>query len=296
MSRAKTAHSSTRRDPLGLRRAMSDRLLQALIAAMALLACLGFAAARGAEALGERWRQGAEAAVTIQVPDPTRTRIALALGVLATLPEVAEANPVDPDRLAELLRPWLGEQPNLALPGVIEVRLRDLDADVALIGDRVAEAVPGAVTEAHGLWVGRLAALAAAVQGVAYAALVLVGLIAVAVVAVATRAALSARQDSVAVLHQLGATDAAIAGRFARRAGALALGGGIAGVVVAVPAFFLLASLAQPFGVEPIGEGLAALPWASLPWIEITLVPLAAGAIGWLTAQSVVRVWLARLP
>ena len=296
MTRPSTAYSGTRRDPLGLRRAMSDRLLQALIAAMALLACLTFAAARGVEALGERWRQGAEAAVTIQVPDPTRTRIALALGVLATLPEVAEANPVDPDRLAELLRPWLGEQPNLALPGVIEVRLRNLDADVALIGDRVAEAVPGAVTEAHGLWVGRLAALAAAVRGVAYAALVLVGLIAVAVVAVATRAALSARQDSVAVLHQLGATDAEIAGRFARRAAALALGGGIVGVVVAVPAFFLLARLAQPFGAEAISEGLAALPWASLPWADIALVPLVAGAIGWLTAQAVVRVWLVRLP
>jgi cell division transport system permease protein len=284
------------RDPLGLRRAMSDRLLQALIAAMALLACLGFAAARGVDALGERWRLGAEAAVTIQVPDPTRTRIALALGVLATLPEVADANPVDPERLAELLRPWLGEQPNLTLPGVIEVQLRNLDADVALIGDRVAEAVPGAVTEAHGLWVGRLAALAAAVQGVAYAALLLVGLIAVAVVAVATRAALAARQESVAVLHQLGATDREIAGRFARRAMVLAVCGGVVGVVVAVPAFFLLARLAQPFGAEVTAEGLAGLPWGSLPWRDIATVPLIAGAIGWVTAQSVVRVWLARMP
>ncbi|MDB5381257.1 MAG: cell division protein FtsX, partial [Rhodospirillales bacterium] len=202
----------------------------------------------------------------------------------------------DPERLAELLRPWLGEQPNLTLPGVIEVQLRNLDADVALIGDRVAEAVPGAVTEAHGLWVGRLAALAAAVQGVAYAALLLVGLIAVAVVAVATRAALAARQESVAVLHQLGATDREIAGRFARRAMVLAVCGGVVGVVVAVPAFFLLARLAQPFGAEVTAESLAGLPWGSLPWRDIAMVPLIAGAIGWVTAQSVVRVWLARMP
>jgi cell division transport system permease protein len=167
---------------------------------------------------------------------------------------------------------------------------------VALIGDRVAEAVPGAVTEAHGLWVGRLAALAAAVQGVAYAALLLVGLIAVAVVAVATRAALAARQESVAVLHQLGATDREIAGRFARRAMVLAVCGGVVGVVVAVPAFFLLARLAQPFGAEVTAESLAGLPWGSLPWRDIAMVPLIAGAIGWVTAQSVVRVWLARMP
>ena len=275
---------------------MADRLLQALIAAMALLACLGFAGARGVDSLAERWRRGAEAAVTIQVPEPTMTRMALALGTLSTLPEVAEANPVDPERLAELLRPWLGDQPGLPLPGVIEVRLASPEADVAMIGDRVAEAVPGASAEAHGLWVGRLAALANAVQGATYAALGLVAFIAIAVVGVATRAALAARQESVVVLHLLGAEDGAIAGRFARRAAVLALGGGVAGAIVTVPVVFFMLRLAQPFGAERAVEGFATLPWRSLPWRELLGVPLAAAAIGWLTAQAVVRLWLARLP
>ncbi|HEY4251217.1 MAG TPA: FtsX-like permease family protein [Roseomonas sp.] len=284
------------RDPLGLRRAMSDRLLQALIAAMALLAALAFAGAQAADSFAERWRSGAESAVTVQVPDPSLTRMALALGVLSVMPEVAEANPVDADRLAELLRPWLGDQPALPLPGVIEVRLRDLNADVALIGDKLAEAVPGAVTEAHGVWVARLAALANGVRGLALAALGLVALIAIAVVAVAVRAGISARQESVLVLHQLGATGAEIAGRFARRAAVLAICGGAAGAVLAVPAFFVLARLAQPFADAAPAAGLAALPWEQVPWADLALVPLAAAAIGWLTAQVVVRRWLARLP
>lgn len=284
------------RDPLGLKRAMSDRLLQALIAAMALLAALAFAGARAADGFAERWRSGAESAVTVQVPEPTLTRMALALGVLSVMPEVAEANPVDAERMAELLRPWLGDQPALPLPGVIEVRLRDLNADVALIGDKVAEAVPGAVTEAHGVWVARLAALARGVRGIALAALALVVLIAVAVVAVAVRTGIAARQESVLVMHQLGATGAEIAGRFARRAAALAFVGGAAGAALAVPAFFVLARLAQPFADRVPVQGLAGLPWDQVPWIHLALVPLAAAVIGWLTAQAVVRRWLARLP
>jgi cell division transport system permease protein len=284
------------RDPLGLRRAMSDRLLQALVAAMALLAALAFAGARAADGFAERWRSGAEAAVTVQVPEPSLTRMALALGVLSVMPEVAEANPVDAERLAELLRPWLGDQPALPLPGVIEVRLRSLDADVTAIGDRVAEAVPGAVTEAHGVWVARLAALARGVRGLALAALVLVVLVAVAVVAVAVRTGIAARQESVLVMHQLGATGSEIAGRFARRAAMLAFIGGAAGAALAVPAFFVLARLAQPFGATVPGEELGALPWDRVPWIDLALVPAAAAAIGWLAAQMVVRRWLARLP
>lgn len=46
------------RDPLGLRRALADRLLPALVAAMALLAALAIAGADGAGRLAERWQQG----------------------------------------------------------------------------------------------------------------------------------------------------------------------------------------------------------------------------------------------
>src|SRR4051812_26861701 len=56
------------RDPLGLRRALSDRLLPALVAAMALLAALALAGAQGAAELTARWEAGAAAAVTVQMP------------------------------------------------------------------------------------------------------------------------------------------------------------------------------------------------------------------------------------
>src|ERR671917_351822 len=81
----------------------------------------------------------------------------------------------------------------------------------------------------RGVWVARLVALARSLQAVAFAALLLVAGIAACVVAVAVRAGIAARRQAIAVLHELGATDGDIAGRFAARAALLtglgALGG-----------------------------------------------------------------------
>lgn len=276
------------RDPLGLRRAMADRLLIGLVAAMALLAALALAGRSGADRLAERWRDGAQAAVTVQVPQPTPERMDRALATLRAMPQIAAAEAVDPARMAELLRPWLGGAEGLPVPGVIELRLADLSADTALISDRVAAEVPGVVTEAHGVWVAHLTALARAVQGLAVAVLALVGAVAAAVVGVAVRAGLSARRDAVLVLHGLGATDSDVAGRFARRAAYLAGIGAAGGAALALPALAALAALAGPLA------GDASLQ--SLPWIDLALLPAMAAAVAWVSTQATVRRWLRRLP
>ena len=276
------------RDPLGLRRALSGWLLPGLVAAMALLAALAIAGAEGASALAERWQRGAAAAVTVQLPDAARAERAAA--ALRAMPEVAEARAMDPARLGELLRPWLGDGGGLPLPAVIEIRLRDPRADPVLIGDRLAETVPGVMVEAHGLWVQRLAVLARSLQALAWAVLALVAAVAAAVVAVATRAGLAARRDAVEVLHGLGARDAEIAGRFARRLGLLAAAGAVVGTAASVPALAVLADLAAPWTGAP-ARGLAALPWVAL-----AAVPPLAFLVGWATAQFTVRRWLRQLP
>ncbi|WP_198379941.1 ABC transporter permease [Roseomonas sp. KE2513] len=281
------------RDPLGLRRALSDRLLPGLVAAMALLAALALAGAQGADRLADRWQAGAASAVTVQVPNPGRERMAAALALLRGDRAVASAETVSPERVAALLRPWLGDAPSLALPGVIEVRLASGSAEgVGRLGARLAEAVPGAELEAHGMWVARLSAMARSVQGVALAVLVLVAGVAMAVVAVATRAGLAARREAIGVLHDLGATDGGIAGRFARRVAMLAGLGALGGAAVAVPALAALSGLALPLsGEEVVGGAFGAVPWGML-----AALPPAAGAIGWGTAQATVRRWLRNMP
>lgn len=291
------------RDPLGLRRALADRLLPGLVAAMALLGAVALGGAEGAAELARRWQGGAGSAVLVQLPaDTPMPRRDAALAALRALPEVVDARAMDRDRMAALLRPWLGDAPAsaaaaLPLPVVIELRLASLPASPAALAGRVAAAVPGGgvSVEAHGVWLARLAALARSLQGVALAALLLVAGIAAAVVAVAVRAGIAARRQAIAILHELGATDSDIAGRFARRVALLAGAGALAGTAVAVPVLAALAGLAAPLLG---GEAAAAngLPWGGLPWTGLALLPAMGAGIGWLTAQVAVRRWLRLLP
>ncbi len=284
------------RDPLGLRRALSGPLLPGLVAAMALLAALAVAGAQGAAALAQRWQRGAAAAVTVQLPEADAAQTRRALEALRAMPDVAEARAMDEARLAELLRPWLGGTGGLPLPAVIELRLANPRADPVLVGDRLAAVVPGALVEAHGLWVQRLAALAQSLRWLSWVVLVLVAGVAAAVVAVATRAGLAARRDAVEVLHGLGARDSDIAGRFARRLGLMAAGGALLGTAAAVPALALLVDLASPWTGAGAGGSRAAGGWAALPWPALAAVPPVAFLVGWATAQLTVRRWLRHLP
>jgi len=288
------------RDPLGLRRALADRLLPCLVAAMALLGAVALGGAEGAAELARRWQGGAGSAVLVQLPPETpAARRDAALAALRAMPEVADASAIDRERMAALLRPWLGDSPpaGLPLPVVIEVRLASLPASPSGFAARAAAAVPGGSVEAHGVWLARLATLARSLQGMAVAALLLVAAIAAAVVAVAVRAGIAARRQAIAVLHELGATDSDIAGRFARRAALLAGAGALAGTAAAIPALAALAGLAAPL----LGEAGAAaeppgLPWRGLPWPGLALLPAIGAGIGWLTAQVSVRRWLRLLP
>lgn len=277
-----------RGDPIGLRGALADRLLVALIAAMALFATFALAGHEAVSQLGKRWQQGANAAVTVQIPNPTPARMEAALGALRALPTVREAQAVDPARMAELLRPWLGDVAGLPLPGVIELRLADLAADPVLIGDRVAEAVPGAVTEAHGVFVARLAAVARALSAAALAALLLVAVVGASVVVLAVRAGIAARRDSVMVLHMLGAADRDIAGRFARRTAWLAVLGALLGVTLAAGLVWALVQLAGPM--------LPDIAPHDLPWLGLATIPLAAALIAWAATMASILLWLRRLP
>jgi cell division transport system permease protein len=277
-----------RADPIGLRGALADRLLVALIAAMALFATCALAGHVAVSQLAKRWQQGANAAVTVQIPNPTPARMEAALGALRALPAVREAQAVDPGRMAELLRPWLGDVAGLPLPGVIELRLADLAADPVLIGDRVAEAVPGAVTEAHGVFVARLAAVARAVSAAALAALLLVAVVGASVVVLAVRAGIAARRDSVMVLHMLGAADRDIAERFARRTAWLALLGAILGVALAGGLVWALLQLAGPM--------LPDITPQDLPWLGLAALPVSAALIAWATTKASILLWLRRLP
>jgi cell division transport system permease protein len=273
------------RDPLGLRRALAGWLLPALVGAMALLGALAIAGASGAGRLAERWERAAAGQVIVQVPP---AQAAAALARLRALPGVAEASLVAEERLRALLAPWLGEVPGLPLPAMIELRLADGAQDAAL--REAAAAIPGAQVERRGEAVTQALRVAEGVRGLALALLAIIAAVAVALVAVATRAGLAARRETIEILHELGARDSDIAGRFAARLAGLCAAGALAGLAVALPALWLLAEAAIPVALSrPATAG-------DLPWGPLALLPLGAAAIGWLTARLAVGAWLRRLP
>jgi len=314
-------------DDLGLRQALAGRALLFQVAAMAFLAALSLGGTQAVSALARHWRIGAATTLTVQVPNPAatlaggpETRLARALALLHTTPGVAQVRPLSDQELADLLRPWLGEDASrisLPLPAVIDVRLAEGATVPADLARRLAESVPGSLLENHGPWLRRLSGLAASLQACAVSVLLLVIAVAAAMIVVAVRSGLAARRDAIEVVHGLGALDSDIAGRFARRATWLAACGALAGAVVALPVLAALARLASPIvttGVAPgFGSGsplgppgdaalapiadiglLAALPAGF--WLLLPGLPAAAALIGWGTTQATVRGWLRQLP
>ncbi len=310
----------SRFDELGLRRALSDRMLPFLVAAMAFLAALAMAGWFGTAALSRHWQQGAGASLTVQVPrasEPAvrveQTRLAAVLGLLTGTPGIASAHALSDQELADLLKPWLGEGAErlaIPIPAVIAVRLTDRAVRLETLSRRLADVAPGTLVEDHGIWIQRLAVLARSLQACAGLALLLVAGVAAAVIAVATRAGLSTRREAIEIVHGLGATDSYIAGRFARRATLLAAAGAAGGALAALPVLLTLARMAAPFvGGAGAGEGGAgevgvagvvmADVLATLPaplWLALPCLPLGAAAIGFATAHGAVRRWLRRLP
>ena len=317
-------------DGLGLRRAMPERMLPSVVAAMAFLACLALAAAVGARLLAQRWSAGAGAILTVQVPDPTdaaatqpgMTRIDAVMARLAHTPRLSGIHRLGDAELRSLLQPWLGgtadgtlgatrAEPggdiSLPLPAVVQLRLAPDDGAPPALAEALAPIAPGTLVENSAAWSGRLLALTTSLQACAGLALLMVGGVAGCVVALATRAGMATRRHAIEIVHGLGAADGYIAGRFARRAGWLALCGGAAGAILALPVLAGLCHLAAPFvagrvtpdtlpGAAPTPPWTYASAVPGMLLVALPALPLAAGLIGWLTAQGTVRVWLRRLP
>ncbi len=293
-------------DDLGVRRALSDRLLPCLVAAMAFLAALALAGAVGATALAQHWQSGAGGMITVQVPQPgdsigSTTRLDRVRAALTATAGIAGTRTLSDDQLRVLLRPWLGTTTgdiSIPLPAVIDVQVAGAGPDRATLVAALETAAPGTLVEEHDRWVKRLATLARSLQACAALAFAVVAFVAVAVIAVATRAGLASRRDAIEIVHGLGATDQFIARSFAQRATVLAgIGAGI-GAVAALPVLASLAGLAAPFGNAAAPDGIAGAV-GSIPltlWLSVLCLPPLAAAIGWLTAHRTVRRWLRRLP
>lgn len=294
---------AARFDELGLRRALSDRIVPFLVAAMAFLAALAIAGWLGAAVLTRHWESGAGAILTVQLPDPAQpsaagaeSRLVAVQALLAAAPGVDSAETLSEQQVDALLSPWLGADiKNLAIPipAVIAVHMAPDHTDLSDLAGQLAKTAPGTILEDQAAWAGRLGTLARSLQACAGLVLLIVTLVTAAVISVATRTGLAARREAIVIVYQLGATDSYIARRFATRAAALAYVGGLIGGLCALPVMFLLATLAAPLAAAPAPITAGLLP--PLLWLLPVILPGATAVIGYLTTQVTMRQWLRRL-
>lgn len=289
-------------DHLGLRSALSDRLLPILVGAMSFLAALAVGGTVAASALAVQWQGDTGSALTVQVPQPSEpsksartTRLQAVLTMLQASPGITATRSLSDAELDNLLAPWLGadvQKLALPVPAVITANW-DGPGQPDALRAALNTVAPGTLAETGARWAARVAALTNSLRASAASVLLIVALVASAVISVATRGGLAQRREAIEIIHGLGALDSDIADRFAFRATIMAAMGSAIGAACALPVLFWLATLAAPFaGIVPQNS---APNLSSALWVALPAVPVLAAAIGWVTTQFTVRGWLRRL-
>lgn len=270
----------------------SAGLLPWVIAVMVFLTALAIAGGTGLSKATSGLTEALGRTVTVQIveanPDLRAAQAKAAEALLRRTPGVVRVEPFGEEATRQLLEPWLGEgnvTDDLPLPAMIDAELgQGRDIDLETLGARVKAVAPAARLDDHARWLGPLAGLVEALQGLS---IIIVGLVAaatVAVVALGTRSGLNIYRPTIEVLHMMGAEDAMIARIFQYRYAIHGFVGGMVGLACALVVLYLVGRFAEALGGGLIG-GIG-LPWFG--WLLLALLPFAAALLTMVTARMTV--------
>ena len=225
--------------------------------------------------------------LTVQIVEPSapaRTaQTAAALAALRRAPGVRDAVEVDRDRLATLLRPWLGADgadPDLPIPAMIDVDLASGSAAaVAAVSAAVTRAAPSARVDRHESWMSPVSSFMRLVTWLTAGLVALIASATAAVVILAARASLETHRETIEVMHMLGSTDMQIARLFQRRIAIDTLLGGAVGTVLAVAVTAAMGARLATLGSDLLdGLSLGQRDWAVLAMLPFAFALLATVA------------------
>lgn len=223
--------------------------------------------------------------LTVQIIEPNaELRDQQAKQMVAALrgvPGVIRAEEADRARLAELLKPWLGDaglDPDLPMPAMIDVDVRG-DANVAAAEAAAKRVVPGARIDRHAQWLQPVRSFMATLSWLSAGLVLLMATATGAVVLLAARAGLDTHRDTIEVLHMLGSTDLQVARLFQRRIAFDTLLGGAVGTAAALGLTWFLQSRFGALGSEILsGVALAQRDWFLLLLLPISFALMATFA------------------
>ena len=246
---------------------------------------------------GHLWGRRAETRITVEIPAvgdeaamSQAERVQQATTALRALPDVGLVMPLADDEVMRLLEPWFSKPDllkSLPLPTLINVERKSGAAlSVKKIQDSLKNVVSDARVDDHGTWTQDIWRL---VDGLTILGGVIIALTAVALavtVGVICRAVMAAEHETIALLHQIGAEAADIAGHFQKQAESIALraaGSGFALAVLASTALGLISNGLLDFSTWELSH------WAGLAGAALS-VPVGATLIAAAAARfSVLR-------
>ncbi len=228
--------------------------------------------------------------LTVQIIEPNaELRDAQAKQMVAALrasPGVVRAEEADRARLAELLKPWLGDaglDPDLPMPAMIDVDVRG-DANIAAAEAAAKRVVPAARIDRHAQWLQPVRSFMATLTWLAAGLVLLMASATGAVVLLSARAGLDTHRDTIEVLHMLGSTDLQVARLFQRRIAFDTLIGGAAGTLAALGLVWFLQSRFGALG----SEILSGVALEQRDWFLLLLLPLSFALLATFAARLAV--------
>ena len=275
---------------LALDRDPSSRFMPWIIAALSFVVAIAIGAAFSLAALTASWGDLGGDRLTVRVDGAAgaETMVRDLVEELGRMPEVERVEALPRRAVAEMLAPWIGSaaetagQDALPLPLLIEVRLDEPTAartiEARLSGRE------GVVIDRADTWLKPLQQLAGLAGLVAGALAALAISVIVLVTIFATRAALSAQQDTVELLRLIGADESYIAKRFQRHAMWQGLAGGLGG---ALPGLIVIGFGAGAARLEG-SILLAGLSPTLTGWIVMAALPALIALVAMTTARYTV--------
>jgi cell division transport system permease protein len=275
-------------------RAASLRTLTIAMAVMCYLACL---AAGGLVLINrsvEAWKSDLAREVTVQIREidgrDMEQEIAKAEAILKSTQGVLAVKVLSREEALALLEPWLGNLGSLGdlpIPRLITVTIDPANPpDLDALEKSLAAEVPGASLDTHKRWQSELTRMASVLTSIALAILGLIGFCAIAIVVFATRSALEANREVVAVLHLEGARDGFIARQVWGRFLTTGLTAGLIGLALGLGTFFV-ALYAAPESFAAIGREYLSFGtmnfWGN--YAALAAVPLVATFISLVTSR-----------
>lgn len=228
--------------------------------------------------------------LTVQIIEPNaqlRDQQAGAITAeLRKLPGVVRAQEADRARLAELMKPWLGDaglDPDLPMPAMIDVDVRG-DAEIAAAETAAKRIAPGARIDRHAQWLSPVRTFMSTLTWLAAGLVLLMASATAAVVLLAARSGLDTHRDTIEVLHMLGSTDLQVARLFQRRIAFDTMIGGAVGTLGALGLVWFLQSQFGALG----SEVMAGVALQQRDWFLLLLLPIGFALLATFAARITV--------